>query len=42
MQDTVNAVVFDGRPFSIEDVADIAHRRRRAVLANDKKFRIHI
>ena len=27
MHDTVNPVVFDGRPLSIEDVADIAHRR---------------
>ena len=39
---TVNPVVFDGHPLSIEDVADIAHRRRRAVLGTDATFRARI
>ena len=42
LHDTVNLVVFDGRPLSIEDVADIAHRRRRAVLGTDATFRARI
>ena len=42
LYDTVNPVVFDGRPLSIEDVADIAHRRRRAVLGTDATFRARI
>ena len=42
LHDTVNPVVFDGRPLSIEDVADIAHRRRRAVLGTDATFRARI
>ena len=42
LYDTVNPVVFDGRPLSIEDVADIAHRRRTAVLGTDATFRARI
>ena len=39
---TVNPVVFDGRLLSIEDIADLAHRRRAAVLSADPDFRARI
>jgi len=42
MQDTVNPVVFDGRPLCMEDIADLADRRRGAVLSDDPKFRARI
>ena len=42
MLDAVNPVVFDGRPLSIEDVVDLAHRRRTAVLSADPEFRARI
>ena len=42
MLDTVSPVVFDGRSLSIEDVADLAHRRRSAALGDDPAFRARI
>ena len=38
----LNSVVFDGRPLSIEDVGDLAHGRRPAVLSDDPIFRARI
>ena len=35
-------VVFDGQPLCIEDIVDLAHRRRVAVLSEDPKFRARI
>jgi histidine ammonia-lyase len=40
--DTVSPVIFDGRPLSIEEVVDLAHRRRTAVLSDDPTFRARI
>jgi histidine ammonia-lyase len=42
MNETVSPVVFDGRQLCIEDIADLAHRRRSALLSNDPKFRARI
>jgi histidine ammonia-lyase len=42
MHETVNPVVFDGHQLSIEDIADLAHRRRSALLSDDPKFRARI
>jgi len=42
MHDTVNPVVFDGRLLCIEDIADLADRRRGALLSDDPKFRARI
>ena len=42
LDDTVNTVVFDGRPLSIEDVVDLAHCRRSAVLSDAPTFRARI
>lgn len=35
-------VIFDGRPLGIEDIADLAHRRRGALLGDDLAFRARI
>lgn len=40
--DTVNTVTFDGSPLSIEEVGDLAHRRRIAVLSDAPTFRARI
>jgi histidine ammonia-lyase len=40
--DTVSPVVFDGRRLSIEEVVDLAHRRRTAVLSDAPTFRARI
>jgi histidine ammonia-lyase len=42
MYETVNPVVFDGRQLCIEDIADLAFRRRSALLSDDPKFRARI
>ena len=42
MHDTAEPVVFDGRPLRIEDIADLAHRRRSALLSNAPTFRARI
>ena len=42
MPDTAEPVVFDGRPLRIEDIADLAHRRRSALLSNAPTFRARI
>ena len=39
---SVDPVVFDGSPLSIEDITDLAHCRRSAVLSDDPKFRARI
>jgi histidine ammonia-lyase len=42
MPETVNPVVFDGHQLCIEDIVDLAHRRRSALLSDDPKFRARI
>ena len=42
MAHTVDPVVFDGSPLSIEDIADLAHCRRNAELSDAPKFRARI
>ena len=38
MQDAMTPVVFDGRLLCIEDIVDLAHRRRAAVLSDAPEF----
>lgn len=41
-RDTATPVRFDGRSISVEDIVDIAHRRRGVVLGADAAFRTRI
>ena len=42
MPDTAEPVIFDGRPLRIEDIVDLAHRRRSALLGDAPTFRARI